>query len=117
MSKLEGINSLNARFNFDKNSNWGIDQKSFSNTMSDKVNVRGKQSNVYSNQLLRIRQDKLRSLKRALYNSYQSAVIVFDKDDRQLHFRCLINHDKLKVDYEDKILSIPYREVPVEYEG
>jgi len=44
-------------------------------------------------------------------------VIVFDKDDRQLHFRCLINHDKLKVDYEDKILSIPYREVPVEYEG
>lgn len=23
-------------------------------------------------------------------------------------FRCLINHDKLKVDYEDKIISIPY---------
>jgi len=52
-----------------------------------------------------------------LYNSYQSAVIVFDKDDREYHFRCLINHDKLKVDYEDKILSIPFREVPVEYEG
>ena len=117
MSKLKGINSLNARFNFDKNSNWGIDQKEFSNTMGDKVSVRGKYSNVYANPLLRIREDKLRSLKRALYNSYQSAVIVFDKDDRHFHFRCLINHDKLKVDYEDKILSIPYREVPVEYEG
>jgi hypothetical protein len=23
-------------------------------------------------------------------------------------FRCLINHDKLKVDYEDKIISIPF---------
>jgi len=85
--------------------------------MGDKISVRGKYSNVYANPLLRIREDKLRSLKRALYNSYQSAVIVFDKDDRHFHFRCLINHDKLKVDYEDKILSIPYREVPVEYEG
>lgn len=25
-------------------------------------------------------------------------------------FRCLINHDKLKVDYEDKIISIPFSE-------
>ena len=81
--------------------------------MGDKVNVRGKEIRGYANPLVRIREDKLRSLKRALYNSYQSAVIVFDKDDRQLHFRCLINHDKLKVDYEDKILSIPFREVPV----
>ena len=26
------------------------------------------------------------------------------------YFRCLINHDKLKVDYEDKIISIPFEE-------
>ena len=116
--KLSGLNSLKARFNFDKITNWGIEEeKTFDTTMGDKVNVRGKELNTYANPLIRIREDKLRSLKRALYNSYQSAVIVFDKDDRQYHFRCLINHDKLKVDYEDKVLSIPFREVPVELEG
>ena len=118
MSQLTGFNSMKARFNFDKMTNWGsLQQKQFDNTMGDKVNVRGKENHIYANPLVRIREDKLRSLKRALYNSYQSAVIVFDKDDRQFHFRCLINHDKLKVDYEDKILSIPFREVPVEFQG
>jgi len=109
MSKLNGLNSLKARYGLDKNSHWGIVDKEFDSTMGDKVNVRGKESHVYANPLLRLREDKLRSLKRAIYDSYQSAVIVFDKDDRQYHFRCLINHDKLKVDYEDKILSIPFR--------
>ena len=118
---------MKARYNFDRMSNWGyLEQKQFSNTMGDKVNVRGKQNRIYSDPLVRIREDKLRSLKRALYNSYQSAVIVFDKDDRKeddegnktgYHFRCLINHDKLKVDYEDKVLSIPFKEVPLEFEG
>ena len=28
-------------------------------------------------------------------------------------FRCLINHDKLKVDYEDKIISIPFEQPPI----
>ena len=28
-------------------------------------------------------------------------------------FRCLINHDKLKVDYQDKIISIPFSQPPV----
>ena len=28
-------------------------------------------------------------------------------------FRCLINHDKLKVAYEDKIISIPFNEPPI----
>ena len=117
-SKLKGLNSLKARFNFDKITNWGVeDEKSYDTSMGDKVNVRGTQLHTYANPLVRIREDKLRSLKRALYNSYQSAVIVFDKDDRQYHFRCLINHDKLKVDYEDKILSIPFKEVPVELQG
>ena len=117
MSKLNGLNSLKARYGLDKNSHWGIVDKEFDSTMGDKVNVRGKESHVYANPLLRLREDKLRSLKRAIYDSYQSAVIVFDKDDRQYHFRCLINHDKLKVDYEDKILSIPFRQIPVEYEN
>ena len=115
---MSGLNTdhMKARFGYDKLTNWGIVDKEFENTQGRLVNVRGKESEVYANPLLRIREDKLRSMKRALYNSYQSAIIQFDKDDRQLHFRCLINHDKLKVDYEDKVLSIPFREIPVEYE-
>ena len=134
MSSLNGINSMKSRYGYDKLSKWGIEEKTghitdeedLRNSSSDRVDVRGKYSKVYANPLLRIREDKLRSLKSAIYNSYQSAVIMFDKDDRVeeedqskhgFHFRCLINHDKLKVDYEDKILSIPYRQIPVEYEG
>ena len=116
MSGLKSVNTMQARFGYDKLTNWGIIDKDFDNTFDDKVSVRGKEAFGYANPLIRIREDKLRSMKRALYNSYQSAIIQFDKDDREFHFRCLINHDKLKVDYEDKVLSIPFREVPVEYE-
>ena len=118
MSEIKnGINSLKVRFGYDKLTNWGtLEEKQYNTTSEDKVNVRVKEVVGYASPLVRLREDKLRSLKRALYNSYQSAVIVFDKDDRQYHFRCLINHDKLKVDYEDKILSIPFKEVPVELE-
>lgn len=125
-------------------------------------------------QWTRMREDKLRSLRRALYYSYQAAIcqpysatddaliksitaiitaiqdkveltenqinfligleetypelaeagavygrtsteyiaeldkVIADKEGN--YFRCLINHDKLKVDYEDKIISIPYAE-------
>ena len=118
MSQLIDINSLKARYDFDRMSNWGIfQQKHYSTEEADKVNVRGKDLINYADPLVRIREDKLRSMKRALYNSYQAAIIRFDKDDRQFKFRCLINHDKLKVDYQDKILSIPFRQIPVEYEG
>ena len=118
MSTLKGISTMKSRYNFDRMTNWGVlEQKDYDTQMESKVNVRGKEITGYANPLVRLREDKLRSLKRALYNSYQSAVIVFDKDDRQYHFRCLINHDKLKVDYEDKVLSIPFREVPVELEN
>lgn len=65
-----------------------------------------------ADQWTRMRDDKLRSLMRALYSSYQSSVIKFDNDDREYEFRCLINHDKLKVEYEDKIVSIPFAEIP-----
>ena len=117
MSELDNLNLLKARYNYDNISNWGQTEKSFSPKYGEKVNVRGKGLSGYMNPLVRIREDKLRSMKRALFNSYQSAVIVFDKDDRQYHFRCLINHDKLKVDYEDKVLSIPFKQVPVELQG
>ena len=131
-------------------------------------------------QWTRMREDKLRSLRRALYYSYQAAVVQkydvsADSEARWLislatkmekyatldvtaksavlsewaaavekheeltnldfysqeaittlqtladneteaspYFRCLINHDKLKVDYEDKIISIPFEENSVE---
>ena len=51
---------------------------------------------------------KLRSLKKALLYSYQAQTAEL-VDGRQ--FRCLINHDKLKEDYDDKIISIPYRDI------
>ena len=109
---------MKARYNFDRMSNWGIfEKKDFENEEASKINVRGKQLTGYADPLVRLREDKLRSMKRALYNSYQAAVIKFDKDDRDFSFRCLINHDKLKVDYQDKILSIPFREIPVQLEG
>ena len=117
MSVLKNVDLLKARYNYDKLSNWGYTDKSFTPQYGEKINVRGKEKFDYANPLVRIREDKLRSMKRALFNSYQAAIIKFDKDDRNFHFRCLINHDKLKVDYQDKILSIPFREVPVEYEN
>ena len=119
---LKGLAPLKARLNLDKMSNWGtLQEDHYDSDMEDRVNVRGKELMRYADPLTRLREDKLRSLKSALYNSYQSAVIVFLKDTRKdgegYHFRCLINHDKLKVDYEDKILSIPFKEVPVQFEG
>ena len=60
------------------------------------------------NQQNRMIQDKLRSLKKALLYSYQAATAVL-KDGRQ--FRCLINPDKNKPDYDNKIISIPFKDV------
>lgn len=56
----------------------------------------------------RMDQDKLRSLKKALLYSYQAQTAILE-DGRE--FKCLINHDKLKEDYDDKIISIPYEDV------
>ena len=129
-----------------------------------------------ADQWTRMREDKLRSLRKALHYSYQAAVvqkynIAIDSRERQLvaiatklekiatlseeeraalqtalaaleqeypvlteydrysqeylntlrniieqlsqtepYFRCLINHDKLKVDYQDKVISIPFEQ-------
>lgn len=137
--------------------------------MQKRLNVRGG-----TDQATRMREDKLRSLKKALLSSYQSAIVqkydverdslanalisivtllqdkkelseaqqlildevekeyTFILQDRtttsyinelnniieqltnaQPFFRCLINHDKLKVDYEDKIISIPFEQPPI----
>ena len=54
--------------------------------------------------------DKLRSLKKALSYSYQAATAVLE-DGRE--FRCLINPNKLSVDLDNKILSIPFEAYPV----
>ena len=49
--------------------------------------------------------DKLRSLKKALFRSYQAATAILS-DGRE--FKCLINSDKNKPDYDTKIISIPF---------
>ena len=60
------------------------------------------------NQQQRFINDKLRSLKKALLYSYQAATATFS-DGRE--FRCLINPDKNKPAYDNKILSIPYKDI------
>lgn len=62
----------------------------------------------------RMNLSKLRSLKKALLYSYQAQTVELT-DGRQ--FRCLINHDKLKEDYDDKIISIPYKDICLNAEG
>ena len=138
------------------------------NSLSARINVRGG-----PDQRIRMRQDKLKGLRKALLYSYQSAIvqqynaesqtlvnsinslitkiqnqqIISEQEQTYLKqieeqyqipdyferyspeyverllyivqentyplFRCLINHDKLKVQYEDKIISIPFLEKPV----
>ena len=60
------------------------------------------------NQQDRMNQDKLRVLKKALLYSYQAATAILE-DGRE--FRCLINPDKLKTSYDEKIISIPYEDI------
>lgn len=59
-------------------------------------------------QVDRMNIDKLRTLKKALLYSYQSATAILS-DGRE--FRCLINPDKLKNQYDDKIISIPFEDI------
>ena len=56
----------------------------------------------------RMIKDKRRSLDRAVWNSYQGAEVVkTDAEDRK-PVRALINPNKLKADYDDKIISVGY---------
>lgn len=56
----------------------------------------------------RMVQGKLKTLKKALVSSYQAATAILP-DGRE--FRCLINPDKLKINYNDKIISIPFEDI------
>lgn len=58
-----------------------------------------------NSQIARMNADKLKSLKKALLYSYQSATAILS-DGRE--FRCLINPNKLSLDLDNKILSIPF---------
>lgn len=69
-------------------------------TMKTRLNYRGG-----SRQLDRMNADKLKSLKQALLYSYQAATAILS-DGRE--FKCLINPNKLSVDLDNKILSIPF---------
>lgn len=60
------------------------------------------------NQQQRFIKDKLTGLKRSLLYSYQAATAILP-NGRQ--FRCLINPDKNKPAYDNKILSIPYEDI------
>lgn len=59
-------------------------------------------------QVSRMQQDKARSLKDSLTKSYQSATAVLS-DSRE--FRCLINPNKLSMELDDKMLSIPFEDI------
>lgn len=56
----------------------------------------------------RMQKGKLQSLKKALLYSYQAATAIL-ADGRE--FRCLINKDQLSNDYDNKILSIPFKDI------
>ena len=59
-------------------------------------------------QIDRMNEDKLRSLKKALLYSYQSATAILS-DGRE--FRCLINPDQIKNIYDNKYISIPFKDI------
>lgn len=59
-------------------------------------------------QIDRMVKDKLDSLKDALLYSYQSATAVLT-DGRE--FRCLINQNKIDMELDDKMISIPFEDI------
>ena len=52
--------------------------------------------------------DKRRSLDRAVWFSYQAAEVRKVNSERDINVRALINPNKLKQDYDDKILSVGF---------
>ena len=56
----------------------------------------------------RMIKDKRRSLDRAVWFSYQAAEVRKINSERNVNIRALINPNKLKQDYDDKIISIGY---------
>lgn len=67
-----------------------------------------------ANQQTRMINDKLRSLKKALLYSYQSATVGLLNEETgnyDREFRCLINPNKVNMDLDDKVISIPYKDI------
>lgn len=56
----------------------------------------------------RFQLDKEKALKKALWYSYQACTAILS-DGRE--FRCLINSDRTKADYDVKVVSIPYKDM------
>lgn len=52
--------------------------------------------------------DKLRSLKKALHYSYQAETAILYNTGEAQEFKCLINPNKLSMELDDKMLSIPF---------
>lgn len=73
------------------------------NNMKNRINYYGGAS-----QQERMKEDKLRGLKKALIHSYQAATAIL-QDGRE--FRCLINPNKVSLDLDNKIISIPFKDV------
>ena len=71
--------------------------------MKNRINYMGGKS-----QQARMNVDKLRSLKKALIYSYQAATAILS-DGRE--FRCLINPNKISLDLDNKVLSIPFKDI------
>ena len=60
-----------------------------------------------SRQVDRMVEDKERSFKESLWRAYQSATAILS-DGRE--FRCLINPNKISMELDDKMLSIPFKD-------
>lgn len=74
------------------------------------LNTLNKRLNYYGGkkQQDRMKNDKVRSLKKAILYSYQGQTIVLKNNKK---FKCLINPDKNKPAYDNKIISIPYKDI------
>lgn len=84
-------------FNPDKNSIEGIEEQS--------IRMEQAGGNLQQERMIK---DKRRSLDRALWSSYQSAEVIKVGATGRKAARALINPNKLKQDYDDKVISIGF---------
>lgn len=76
-------------------------------TMRKRLNYVGGTS-----QQSRMIEDKLKSLKKAYLYSYQGGTtIIIQQNDEELHFRCLMNPDKISFEANKMMLSIPFEDI------
>lgn len=84
-------------FESEKNSIEGIEEQS--------MRLRQMGGNRQQERMIK---DKRRSLERALWSSYQAAEVIKTDADLKRPVRALINPNKLKQDYDDKIISVGF---------